>query len=90
MIKNISFTGNVIINKQLKKSLSNQDNYNINKFAKNLKGDIYIEEVDQYKTGEPIYKGYVIFDHRIKELVVDTKNPRKSKLTSTQMPPEYY
>ena len=90
MIKNISFTGNIIINKKIKEQISPRDEENINNFSKYVSGDVFVEGVDKYKTGEPVYTGYILFRDRIKNFIFDTKYPKKSEIKSTQMPPEYY
>lgn len=90
MIKNISFAGKLEINGALRKRCTEKDVKALKKYADNINGDVYIQEAETYKTGEPIYKGYAIVNHTIYDISYDTKNPLKTKKSRTQMPPEYY
>ena len=90
MIRSISFTGKVAITKELKKVCSEKDIKALKKYADDINGDLYIESAEKYKTGEMIYKGFATVNNRAYDLIFDTKNPFKTKRTSTQMPAEYY
>lgn len=90
MIKSISFTGTLKINKQLKNVCSEKDMKALKKYADDINGDLFVESAETYKTGEMIYKGYASVNNRAYDFVFDTKNPFKTKRSSTQMPPEYY
>ena len=82
MIKSISFTGNVIINKQLKKVCPDKDIKTLQTYADKNKADLTIEDATKYKTGEMVYSGYAIINHTIYDVTIDTKNPFKNKKSS--------
>lgn len=90
MIRNISFTGNLKINGQLKSICPKKDVIALKKYADDIKGDVFIESAQKYKTGELVYQGYAYVNNRAYNLLYDTKNPFKIKRTTTEMPPEYY
>lgn len=90
MIKNINFAGKLEISKQLKKPCPERDISKLQKYADDIKGDVFIQEIKEYKTGEKIYKGYASINNRLYDIIYDTKHPQKTKKSSTQMPPAYW
>ena len=90
MIKSISFSGKLEINKQLKQTCPEKDFEQLKEYADRIDGDLFIQEISQYKTGEKVYKGYASIKNRLYDVVFDTKNPQKTKRKSTQMPPAYW
>lgn len=90
MIRNISFTGTLKINNQLKNVCSEKDIKTLQTYADKNNADLRIEDATKYKTGEMVYSGYAFINHTIYDVTIDTKNPYKNKKSRTQMPPEYY